>query len=116
MRRMYPLIEDCVKSLEKVLTNAAMNKQELEMKKVMGNLTMDVIATCAFATKIDTHNDPNNSFVKNAEKFFVLSLRNIINFMIASSFPSLSKKLGLKFLDNSVLQFFKKAVRLSRNL
>jgi cytochrome P450 family 3 subfamily A len=111
MRRMYPLIEECAKSLEKVLTNAAINKQEVDMKKVMGNLTMDVIATCAFATKIDTHNDPNNPFVKNAKKIFAANLRFLINFIILATFPSLLKKLGISFFNSSAQEFFTTAVR-----
>ncbi|CAG2162374.1 unnamed protein product [Oppiella nova] len=54
MRAMHPIIIDCVKRLEEYLEKKAANKEELEMKKIMGNLTMDVIASCAFGTKIDT--------------------------------------------------------------
>ena len=31
---------------------------------------MDVIASSAFSTKIDSHNDPDNQFVKHARRLF----------------------------------------------
>ncbi|CAG2182293.1 unnamed protein product, partial [Oppiella nova] len=54
--------------------------------------TMDVIATCAFATKTNTHKDPNNPFMKNTLKIFSPKLHLILPFI---------------FLPNFVLKFFK---------
>jgi cytochrome P450 len=112
MKRMHPLIEDCVKNLERVLEIEANNKNEIDLKKVMGNLTMDAIATCAFATKIDTHNDLNNPFVKNAEKAFSGSLKTFLTLLILFTFPSLGKKFQLRIFEKSVTEFFSNAVSL----
>jgi len=60
MKKMHSLVQECVKSLEKALDKTAKDSNnEVELKKLMGNYTMDVISLCAFATKIDSHNDPN---------------------------------------------------------
>ncbi|CAG2180197.1 unnamed protein product, partial [Oppiella nova] len=60
MRRMYPLISRCcddfLNSVDKDVSNG-MN--EVELKRLMGAYTMDVIASCAFATKTNTYADPN---------------------------------------------------------
>lgn len=31
---------------------------------------MDIIASCAFSTKVDSHNDPNNEFLRYARTVF----------------------------------------------
>jgi hypothetical protein len=110
MRKMHPLIEDCVTSVENILKDVAINKKEIELKKLMGNLTMDVIARCAFAAKIDTHNDPNNPFVKNAEKVFRGSLSVWLSFFILLAYPKLAKKLPLTLVDSGAKTFFSTAV------
>ena len=38
--------------------------------RAIGAYTMDIIATCAFGTKIDSLKKPNNPFVSTASKIF----------------------------------------------
>ncbi|CAG2172077.1 unnamed protein product, partial [Oppiella nova] len=63
MRSMHPIVTDCVKRLEDYLETKASDKSnnEIELKKVMSDLTMDVISSCAFGTKIDVYNDQKRS-------------------------------------------------------
>ncbi len=110
MRKMQPLMEDCVKNLENVLINLSKNKNEFNLREVMVNYTMDVIASCAFGAKIDTHNDPNNPFVKNASVFFRPSIRFGLFFLLNAWVPSLVKRMNLCFVSNDVIDFFKSAV------
>ncbi|CAG2100139.1 unnamed protein product [Medioppia subpectinata] len=54
---------------DKYLELKVKNGDELDVKRAMGNLTMDVIASCAFGTQIDVHNDnKTNEFVANAQQ------------------------------------------------
>jgi len=77
----------------------------------MGNLTMDVIASCAFGTKIDTHNDQKrNEFIVNAQKVFRGNWRVWLFFIGVTSFPKLVKWAGFKLTDPSVQRFFMSAV------
>jgi hypothetical protein len=107
MRKMHKLVEQCVKSVDKILAKAAKEQKEVEMKTLMGNYTMDVIATCAFGTKIDTYNDPNNPFTKNAIKIFRGSILRSILFLTVRP---LMKFFRISLFDPSVMQFFKSAV------
>ncbi|CAG2170307.1 unnamed protein product [Oppiella nova] len=50
-------------SLDKDVSNGV---NEVELIQLMGAYTMDVIASCAFATKTNTYADPNNPFTTNA--------------------------------------------------
>ncbi|KFM65735.1 Cytochrome P450 3A24, partial [Stegodyphus mimosarum] len=68
MRNISYIINDCTKSTMKSLEKYAINKESFDCKRIFGTLTMDVIANAAFATKIDSHSDADNIFVKNARK------------------------------------------------
>ncbi|KFM82972.1 Cytochrome P450 3A30, partial [Stegodyphus mimosarum] len=70
MRKMSHIMNDCAKTVLKTLEKHAVSKEPVDCKRLFGAFTMDVIATSAFATKIDSHNDPDNIFVKNVRKAF----------------------------------------------
>ncbi|CAG2175125.1 unnamed protein product, partial [Oppiella nova] len=113
MRSMHPIIIDCVHKLVDNLRPKAMSGEDVEMKKTMGNLTMDVIASCAFGTKIDVYNDQKtNEFIVNARKVF---RGNVWRIWVFSILLSISQKLihwtGFQFTDPSAQQFFGQAVK-----
>ena len=112
MRSMHPIIIDCVHRLDNYLETKAMTGEDVEMKKTMGSLTMDVIASCAFGTKIDTYNDhKTNEFIVNASKVLRGSRWRIFVFTILISISqNLQKWTGFQFLDPSVNRFFTSAV------
>lgn len=112
MKAMHPIIVECVGRLEKALEMKALNKEnnELELKKMMSNLTMDVIARCAFGTEIDAYDETHRSqFVKTAEKVFKPSLR-LIALILLKPIPGLLKLLKIRAIDPSVENFFRPAV------
>ncbi|CAG2117140.1 unnamed protein product, partial [Medioppia subpectinata] len=107
IRKMHAMVEHCVKGVDKMLEKAANGEQEVDVRSLMGNYTMDGIASCAFATKTDTHNDPNNPFIINARKLFSQNMWR--------SFGYLTMKPVMKFFNISILEptttdFFKKAI------
>jgi len=111
MRRMHPLIVDCVHSLENaIIKRINANNNEIELKQFMGNLTMDVIASCAFGTKIDTHNEPNNQFIKNAEIVFRGNWRVWVYFLLNTTFPKILDITKFEATDPKVANFFRSAV------
>ncbi|CAG2112673.1 unnamed protein product, partial [Medioppia subpectinata] len=67
MRRMYPMVRQSVEGFINAVNEYAKDKQEVNVKEMYGCLAMDVIANCAFATKINAFKDPNNPFVTNAK-------------------------------------------------
>ncbi|CAG2166082.1 unnamed protein product [Oppiella nova] len=76
MRKMYALISHCCEDFLNTLDNNVSNGvNEVELKQLMGAYTMDVIASCAFATKINSYADPNNPFTTNALNFINVSNR-----------------------------------------
>ncbi|CAG2103265.1 unnamed protein product [Medioppia subpectinata] len=67
MKRMYPSIRECLRDFTAHLDAYARDGRPMNAKEMFGNFTMDVVATCAFATKTNIHNDPNNPVDKYAK-------------------------------------------------
>ncbi|CAG2169564.1 unnamed protein product [Oppiella nova] len=93
MKKMYPRIRECLTDFMNHLEGFAAKKEEVNVKDLYGNYTMDVIATCAFATKTDVHKALDNPFVVNARITFNQNpLRRIAQMMLPGF---VQRRLGL---------------------
>ncbi|XP_054156445.1 cytochrome P450 3A24-like [Oppia nitens] len=111
MRSMHPLIIDCIGRLEQYVESRARTNEDLNVKKTMGNLTMDVIATCAFGTRIDTYGEKSSDFVINAQKAMRGNWRVWAFFLFMTTFPKLLRWSGFQIQDPGVQYFFKSAIK-----
>lgn len=73
MKLMYPLMEDCLNDFMVHLNDLAMKNANVNVKDIYGNLTLDVIASSAFATKLNSRNELDSLFVKHAKIIFRIS-------------------------------------------
>ncbi|GBM94671.1 Cytochrome P450 3A13 [Araneus ventricosus] len=81
------------------------NGESIHAKRLYGTFTMDVIASSAFSSKIDSHNDPDNEFVKMARKVFSSSIN--WRFLALIVFPKLQRWLRISFFPPDVCKFFR---------
>lgn len=110
MRKMHQLVEKCVDSLVNELEKRSKDpNNDIDVQHLMKNYTIDVIICCAFATKIDPHNDPNNPFVTNAHKLF--SPRNLWRLLLLFMAPHLIRYFNISVTNPDVANFYKMAVR-----
>ena len=109
---MHPVIVDCVQRLQDNLNKKAQNKDnnEIELKTLMSNLTMDVITTCAFGMKIDTYGEKESEFVTNAKSVLNGGLRLWLFFILLTSLPKVIEWTGFEQNDPKVNEFFCDAV------
>lgn len=105
LKSMYSLMEECVRNTVHFLADKCSDGAvELDMKRILGNLTMDVIAKAAFATKIDSNLDSSNVFLRNATEFFNLKAHR---YFAAFLLPQCILKFVLKSqFKESTNQFF----------
>lgn len=106
MRKMALIINDCTKVLVNNLIKCADSGIPADCKKLFGAFTMDVTASSAFGTKINSHESPENPFVVHARNTFSknAALKTIAFFLLPSF---LRKLLGLYFLDQNSIDFFR---------
>ncbi|CAG2121528.1 unnamed protein product, partial [Medioppia subpectinata] len=125
MKKMYPMIRQClddfVTELDVYADNKkdvniktifvteldvyADNKKDVNIKTMYGNYTMDVISCCAFATKTNSHKDPNDPFIINAQKVFAPAMSRILSLLLLPAF--VLKALNMRSLaEESANEFF----------
>ncbi|KAM9352628.1 thromboxane-A synthase [Symphorus nematophorus] len=87
MKEMVPLINTATNALMNNLNVYAESGEAFDIHKCFGCFTMDVIASVAFATQVDSQNNPDDPFVRHAQMFFSFSFfRPIMLFFIAFPF------------------------------
>nr|XP_042909307.1 cytochrome P450 3A6 [Parasteatoda tepidariorum] len=107
IKRVMGIFQDCAKT---ILQNFKMENAKgnpVDVYKFYGAFSMDVIASSAFSTKVDSHNDPENQFVKYAKKAFLQELN--LKFLLFLVFPKLLQKLGFRAFAPDTMDFFKSA-------
>ncbi|XP_029289316.1 thromboxane-A synthase [Cottoperca gobio] len=87
MKEMVPLINTATDALMSNLNVSAESGEAFDIHRCFGCFTMDVIASVAFATQVDSQNNPDDPFVRHAQMFFSFSFfRPIMLFFIAFPF------------------------------
>ncbi|KAM4734352.1 thromboxane-A synthase [Anableps anableps] len=98
MKEMVPLINTAADALMKNLKVHADSGQAFDIQRCFGCFTMDVIASVAFGTQVDSQNNPDDPFVHHAQMFFSFSFfRPIMLFFIA--FPNIMAPIA-RFIPN----------------
>lgn len=92
MKEMVPLINTATETLLNNLKSYAESGESFDIHRCFGCFTMDVIASVAFGTQVDSQNDPDDPFVHHASKFFSFSFFRPIMFVFMA-FPFLIRPL-----------------------
>ncbi|XP_039616763.1 thromboxane-A synthase isoform X2 [Polypterus senegalus] len=88
MKEMVPLINIAADTLVENLKVYADSGQSFNIHKCLGCFTMDVIASVAFGTQVNSQKNPENPFVKHAQTFFSFTFFRPLA-MILIAFPFL---------------------------
>ena len=90
MRKMFPIVRKCLNDFIDTLEPLAQKKTEINLKDMNGKYTMDVISSCAFATKTNSYEDPNDPFVKHAKNIFEFPfVRNVFFNLLPKIFSTI---------------------------
>ncbi|XP_061532764.1 thromboxane-A synthase [Phycodurus eques] len=93
MKEMVPFIQTTTNALMNNLDAYAESGEAFDIHRCFGCFTMDVIASVAFATQVESQNNPDDPFVHHAQMFFSFSFfRPIMLFFIA--FPHIMAPLA----------------------
>ncbi|XP_054722229.1 cytochrome P450 3A8-like isoform X2 [Uloborus diversus] len=107
LKMMTNIINECSQNVINEFDKKQSAGGTVDVKRMFGTFTLDVIARAAFATKINSLNDPENIFLQHAKSFFGnFSLKM---FIITLIFPTwLVRKLRLGSFDSS--DFFRDVI------
>ncbi|XP_022819612.1 cytochrome P450 9e2-like [Spodoptera litura] len=114
MRLMVPFMvevgEQMMQSLHQSIKQSKDGSIDIECKDLTTRYANDVIASCAFGLKVDSHNDKNNTFYALGKETSSFNFRQMMTFFLLINAPALAKLLKLDFLSESSKEAFKKLV------
>nr|XP_006813673.1 PREDICTED: cytochrome P450 3A12-like [Saccoglossus kowalevskii] len=108
LKEMVPLLNKCAETMVKNCSKLCESNQAIEVKGIFGAYAMDCIASCAFGVEIDSLNDPNNEFVRNAKMVLTFSKMDPWLFM-SLFFPFVGRMLDIfnySVFSRKVTNFF----------
>ncbi|XP_050683807.1 cytochrome P450 9e2-like isoform X5 [Leptidea sinapis] len=79
---------------------------QVECKDLTSRYANDVIASCAFGLKVDSHLDANNTFYEQGKTASSFKMRQLLMFFAYSAFPSIVKRLKLTLFSKDTTNFF----------
>uniref|UniRef100_A0A0K8RAA4 Putative cytochrome p450 cyp3/cyp5/cyp6/cyp9 subfamily n=1 Tax=Ixodes ricinus TaxID=34613 RepID=A0A0K8RAA4_IXORI len=105
LRKMNSLIAECARKTAQHLEETAEKEGEIDLKQFYGNYALDVIARCAFGTRLDSHTEENSEFVTKARQVITgkITLRLLLFFLL----PGLAKLVKMKAVNSDVFLYFK---------
>ncbi|CAG2115653.1 unnamed protein product [Medioppia subpectinata] len=105
MRKMFPMVRECLGDYLDVLEVYATQGRDLNVKDMYQKLTMNVIGRCAFATDANALKDTRSTFVRHAQGMTEFKFWKMLGLFVLPL--PVKKLLGLKFAGNEESnQFF----------
>ncbi|KAJ0183239.1 hypothetical protein K1T71_001215 [Dendrolimus kikuchii] len=107
MKNMFPLIEHCAQTFEKLLEEQTYNIKVVELKRLMGAFTLDCVGFCSFGVDMGAmRNSKDNPFVRAGEKVFERTYFRGIKNIVRNIWPALFYFLNLRFFPDDLSDFF----------
>jgi cytochrome P450 len=108
LNKMKPIIDDCVQSLINDFNRLIKDNNEIDVKRVFGAFTMNVIIQVAFGTKVDALNDESHPIIVNAKKYFSRDFKfmDLPKLILLMKFPKICQFFNITFTTHNANQFF----------
>ncbi|CAH2269487.1 jg27298 [Pararge aegeria aegeria] len=110
IKLMVPFMEEVgeqmIQSLRKQIKDSEHGAIDVDCKDLTSRYANDVIASCAFGLKVDSHTDENNQFFEMGKTAAVFKSRQKLVLFAMYACPSLAKRLKLKLFSNETKEFF----------
>ncbi|XP_026324948.1 uncharacterized protein LOC113233928 [Hyposmocoma kahamanoa] len=115
MKMMLPLMvevgDQMILSLEKKIQECKQGYLDIDVKDLTTRYANDVIASCVFGLKVDSHKDEHNQFYLMGKNASTFSFRQLLVFLLSNSFPNVAAILKWSMFPESVQNFFRTLVK-----
>ncbi|XP_050345946.1 cytochrome P450 9e2-like [Nymphalis io] len=110
IKLMVPFMEEVgeqmIRAIKKKLKESENGCIEVDVKDLTSRFANDVIASCAFGLKVNSHTDEENQFYEMGKTASTFKFRQMLLFFVISAFPGLANILKLKLFSNETKRFF----------
>lgn len=103
---MYPLMYECADNLIAAMAKKATLKEAISLEPFYFHFTMDVVASCFFGQKTNSHEE-TTELVRHIESIFHLNKINTIMITLA---PTIARLLNMTLTPTEPVHFFKALV------
>nr|NP_001351965.1 cytochrome P450 9f2-like precursor [Papilio xuthus] len=115
MRLMVPFMVEVgdimIKSLKERIQSSEGGYIDVECKDLTNRYANDVIASCAFGLKVDSHTDRDNIFYKMGNVAATFRFVQLLKIIVTASWPMISKILRISVFDQNVKDFFQDLIQ-----
>ncbi|KAL7979274.1 hypothetical protein Chor_015298, partial [Crotalus horridus] len=112
LKEMFPIIQNYVKNLLVLLQKKADREELVDVKKIFGAYSMDVVTSTSFGVDTDAMNNPKDPFVQQAQKLMTadfLSPLFILLYVVPWLTPLL-EKMNVNIFSNESVEFFARSI------
>ncbi|KPJ03683.1 Cytochrome P450 9e2 [Papilio xuthus] len=114
MRLMVPFMVEVgdimIKSLKERIQSSKDGYIDIDCRDLTTRYANDVIASCAFGFKVDSHTDRDNEFYKMGRVVANFDSKQMLRLMFMLTCPTVSKMLKISLFNASTIDFFRKLV------
>lgn len=104
---MYPLMYECADNLIAAMSKKATLKEAISLEPFYFHFTMDVVASCFFGQKTNSHEE-TSELVRHIESIFHL---NKVNTIMITVVPWIARMLNMTLTPTEPVNFFKALVK-----
>ncbi|CAH0723079.1 unnamed protein product, partial [Brenthis ino] len=110
IKLMVPFMEEAgdqmIRNLKMIIKDSDTGSIDVDCKDLTTRYANDVIASCAFGLKVDSHTQKNNQFYEMGKLASTFKFRQQLIFFALSACPSLVRKFKLTLFTNETKDFF----------
>lgn len=110
--KMKMMFETLVNISDEMIDHLKANESfDIEMKDILSRFTTDIIGNVAFGLDVNSIKNPNTMFRQMGRKVFETTSMRLLKIFFITTFRETSMKLGLRFNDKDVSDFFLSSIR-----
>ncbi|XP_055697196.1 cytochrome P450 6A1-like [Phlebotomus papatasi] len=110
IKMMFNIMVEVTKELKRIVDEELKVNNDVDISDTMARFTMDIIGNCAFGIECNALKNPNEELMVFGKKFFNPGPRQIMRQIAFSVFPELSRKLGIRAIEEDVSSFFMRVI------
>ncbi|KAL1509791.1 hypothetical protein ABEB36_004473 [Hypothenemus hampei] len=113
MKHMFEVINEVAQNFSKHFMKKEENIIELEMKDTFTRFTNDVIATSAFGLKVDSLEEPNNTFYIMGKTLTsdITSILASLKFLLLSVLPTVFNYFKISIMSSDTIGYFHNTIK-----
>ncbi|CAG9584957.1 unnamed protein product [Danaus chrysippus] len=110
IKQMVPFMEEVgemmIRAVKKNIENSKVGQIEIDVKDLTSRYSNDVIASCAFGLKVDSHTTEDNEFYEMGKKASTFKFKQMLLFFLNSALPFVARLFNLKLFSKETTNFF----------